>query len=130
MFKILRNFPAEAFTLGMMGLGILSWTAQADYFRLGIPSLYEHIIAYALLGFTLMAAKGTKNLSLGELVLIILIAACLEAFKAELPFRHPKLSDFYADLLGLSLSVTFSTLIGMIARVVWFSGNRLIQGFH
>lgn len=126
----LRHFPADAIILGVAGLGYLSWTAEVGLFRLGILPAYEHSIAFALLGLVLMAAKGSSRLSLLEFVTVILIAASLEAFKAEIPYRHPKLSDFYSDIVGLTISAALAAMIRISSRLALISVRIVTGWFH
>ena len=113
-FHALRRFPADALILCLIALAVLSWTSQVALFRLGIPSLYEHVIAYCILGLVILASRGTTQISVGEMILLATLAALLEAAKAEIPFRHPKLSDFFADLVGLGFSFTTGYLIRLM----------------
>ena len=130
----MRNFPFELFLFGLGLLGILSWTKEVELFRLGIPSVYEHMIAYAALTVALIAAKGLRPVSLSEMHLIVLLASSAEFLKYRIPFRHPKISDFYADILGALLVATGFFVLTIIMRLIWrmirfsiFRSNRKTQ---
>ena len=115
--KTLRHFPADAFIICMIAVGILSLTSHVELFRLGIPSLYEHIIAYFLLGLIMVAARGKAEIGISDVIMITILAAMCEAVKAEVPFRHPKVSDYYADLIGLGLSIITIGVLRTIGRI-------------
>lgn len=104
-------------------LGLLSWTAEVEIFRLGIPAVYEHMLAYALFAIILIVAKGLRAPSLTEVILVVLLSAMLEALKYTIPFRHPKTSDFFADMLGIFAMITIFYLVKNIARLT----RRAIQ---
>lgn len=115
-----KNFPVEAFIFIGAGLGFLSWTAQVQFFRLNIESEYEHMIAYSLMALLIIASKGLNMMSRLETALVILLAASLEALKGFISFRHPKTSDFYADILGLGIGIMIGLIITWIFRTVRF----------
>jgi hypothetical protein len=115
----LRHFPAEAFIFSAGMLGLLSWTADVEVFRLGIPQVYEHMLAYALLAILIIVAKGLRLPSVFEISLIIVMAASMEALKFGIPFRHPKTSDFYADLFGFFTVILAFYCTRKIAHLIW-----------
>lgn len=118
----LRHFPAEVFILSSGIFGLLSWTAEVEHVRLGIPAIYEHILAYALLAAILIAAKGLRAPSLAEMILVLLLSVSLEALKFNIPFRHPKTSDFFADMFGFfAVIIVFfgiESLVRLSCRVI------------
>lgn len=103
--RIFRNFPTEALVFAGIGLAVLSWTAQVQLFRLDILRDYEHVIIYVIIGLVMMAAKGFRLITILETSLLIWLAAIMESLKFYASFRHPKTSDFYADITGIFLGV-------------------------
>jgi hypothetical protein len=130
LMKQLRLFPFEALLIGIIGIGFLSWTSHVDAFRLGIPSTFEHVLAYGGLSLIMALAKGGKPLNWVELTLLIIFAACAEMLKYYIPFRHPKASDFMADIAGLFLSTGFMMGIVLVFKVSLRAAQLLLSSDH
>lgn len=123
--KTIRGFPCEAFFFIFIALAVLSWTDQVQWFRLDIAPYYEHMIVYALIGCIVLAAKAEAQLGVIEISIIILSASSLEAIKVFIPFRHPKTSDFIADMIGFGLALTIGLGLGLISTTIKFAFQKL-----
>lgn len=127
MYRNFRDFPFDAILYGGVGLAFLSWTNEVEYFRLSIHRDYEHLFAYALIGLLVMAAKGFRMLTLIDGSILILLAAVMESLKYFVPYRHPKTTDFYADLLGLSASAGILIILHVSAAIIRYGLNTLTR---
>lgn len=72
-----------------------------------------------LVGFIMLAAKGTFRLTLAEVVLVIAFASMIEALKAGIAFRHPKTSDYFADMAGFFSSLLCSRILEICKTGLW-----------
>ena len=69
--------------------------------RTPIPSLVEHLIAFAALGFVFTLIARERPRRLFAAVALVGLAATLEAAQYLAPGRQPSLIDFMAGVLGV-----------------------------
>lgn len=67
----------------------------------------------------MLAAKETFRLTLAEVVLVIVFASMIEALKAGIAFRHPKTSDYFADMAGFFSSLLCSRILEICKTGLW-----------
>ena len=105
IMRAIRDFPYEGFIFLLIALGVLSWTDEVQFFRLHVAQHYEHMVAYGLVAVVLFAAKGRARLNIVEISIVVGSASFLEAIKVFVSFRHPKTSDFIADVIGFGFAL-------------------------
>jgi VanZ family protein len=106
-------------------LALLSLLPAQEMVRTGLPSRFEHVIAYA--GTAAICAFGRcgGGAALRSAVLLIAYAGLLEWLQNFSPGRYPALRDFLASSLG----VVAGTLLGLLALRLARRSNRRVTWY-
>lgn len=99
--------------IGFSMIVILSLAPAASRPHSGYGGLYEHLLAYALVGIAFGMGYGAARLQFLSGLALSLAAAVLELLQIFVPGRNPEVTGFLISALGAWLGLALS--VGALA---------------
>jgi len=100
------------------GLGFLFLMPEFNAMRTGVPSQFEHFIAYAGSAAIAMLGYGASQGSIQIIGAYWIYAGILEYLQHFSPGRHPSIADFAASALGALCG-------GLVVALLWRPSGQL-----